>query len=98
MAPPPRNDQHPARPPTASDLHQGERYIGRQVITFNDNLGWVFTTDKDGYTLERLPQIDRSHWDSGTPENPAPDTVTQIRALLAGLTKEQKESLLGEGF
>ena len=28
----------------------------------------------------------------------APDTVTQIRALLAGLTKEQKESLLGEGF
>ena len=35
---------------------------------------------------------------TSTAAAPAPDTVTQIRALLAGLTKEQKESLLGEGF
>ena len=35
---------------------------------------------------------------TSTTAAPAPDTMTQLRALLAGLTKEQKESLLGEGF
>lgn len=75
MAPPDLENQRSDCPPTAADFVEGRHYIGRREIVWS-RIGWVYTTDEDGYTLERIQRIDRSLWDSGTPENPTTPPTT----------------------